>query len=83
MSIKDKEDIAMKVGRFILKLVAALAALAAAAYLIKTYWETLEDIFYCIVGKIKALKEERLCCCSCDCEDEYGDFEDTDSEPVV
>lgn len=74
----------MKVGRCILKLVAALAALAAAAYLIKAYWETLEDIFYRIVSKVKELKEEYCCCdCDCDCEDEFEDFEDADGEPVV
>ena len=70
----------MKAGRCILKLVAALAALAAAAYLIKTYWETLEDIFYMIVGKIKEKKAE-YCCCECD--SEFEDFVDADSEPVV
>jgi hypothetical protein len=65
-----------------LKLVAALAALAAAAYLIKTYWDTLEDIFYMIVGKIKE-KKAQYCCYCCDCDSEFEDFEDADSEPVV
>ena len=72
----------MKAGRCILKLVAALAAIAAAAYLIKTYWETLEDIFYMVVSKIKEKKAE-YCCCDCDAEYEFEDFEDADSEPVV
>ena len=77
----------MKVGRCILKLAAALAALAALAYLIKTYWDTLEEIFYRIVGKIKDLKEEYCCCCDCDCdcdcESEFEDFEEDAGEPVV
>lgn len=64
----------MKAGRCILKLVAALAALAAAAYLIKTYWDTLEDIFYTVVGKIKETKAQY-------CPSEYEDF--ADSDPVA
>ena len=66
----------MKAGRCIVKLIAVLAALAAAAYLIKTYWETLEDIFYTVVGKIKEAKAQ-YCCCECSSEAEH--FADEDS----
>lgn len=68
----------MKAGRCIVKLIAMLAALAAAAYLIKTYWETLEDIFYAVVGKIKEAKA-RYCCCGCSSEAEYF----ADEDPMI
>ena len=41
---------------------------------------TLDDLFYVVVGKIKEKKAEYCCC---DCDSEFDDFEDADSEPVV
>ena len=68
----------MKVIRFMLKLAAVAAAVAGAICLVKNYRDTLEDIFYAIVGKIKEKKAQ------------YGDFviptefdDYADSDPVA
>ena len=66
----------MKFGRCILKLIAALAAIAAAAYVITTYWDRIVDLFYVVVGKIKDKKAE-LCDCVL-CPSEFDDFEDAE-----
>lgn len=62
----------MKAGRCILKLVATVAAIGAAAYLVATYWETLVDLFYVAVGKIKEKKAQY----SCICPSEFDDYAD-------
>ncbi len=65
----------MKAGRCICKALAAIAAMAAAAYLVVTYWETLVDLFYAVVGKIKE-KKAQYCCCAAPSEyDDYADHE--------
>ena len=64
----------MKAARCILKIVAALAALSAAVYLIVSYWDKILDTVYTIREKI----EEKMDCCSaCSC-DEFDDFEDVE-----
>lgn len=62
----------MKAVRCLLKITAALAAVGAAACLIVAYWETLTDLFYTVVGKIK---EKRGQCC-CFFPSEYDDYDD-------
>lgn len=64
----------MKAGRCILKLIAALAAMGAAVYLVTTYWDTLEDIFYTVVGKIKEKKAQYICAAPSEFDD-YADGE--------
>lgn len=64
----------MKAIRCILKITAALAALAAVAYLALKYWETLVDLFYTIVGKIKE-KKAQYCCVMPSEFDDYADHE--------
>ena len=68
----------MKAIRCILKLVAVVAAVAGIVCLVKTYWDTLEDIFYMVVGKIK---EKKAQCCDYTIPTEFDDF--ADSDPVV
>ncbi len=46
----------MKVMRCLLKLAAAALAVYGALCLVRTYRDTLEDIFYTVVGKIKEKK---------------------------
>lgn len=48
----------MKVIRFMLKLAAVAASVAGIICLVKNYRDTLEDIFYAIVGKIKEAKAQ-------------------------
>lgn len=48
----------MKVIRFMLKLAAVAAAVAGIICLVRNYRDTLEDIFYTIVGKIKEKKAQ-------------------------
>lgn len=48
----------MKVIRCILKLAAVAAAVAGIICLLKHYRDTVEDIFYTIVGKIKEKKAQ-------------------------
>lgn len=48
----------MKVIRCILKLAAIVAAVAAVICLIQNYRDTIENIFYTVVGKIKEKKEQ-------------------------
>ena len=64
----------MKAVRCVLKLAAALAAIAAAVYLVKTYWDTVEDIFYTVVGKIKEKKAQYVCAVPSEFDD-YADGE--------
>jgi len=64
----------MKAARCILKIVAGLAALSAAVYLIVSYWDKILDTFYTILDKIE---EKKACCPLCAC-DEYDDFEDVE-----
>ena len=66
----------MKFGRCILKLVAALAVIGAAAYVVANHWDKIVDLFYVAVGKIKDKKAE-LCDCVL-CPSEFDDFDDTD-----
>lgn len=56
----------------VLKLVAAMAVVAAAAYAVVTYWETLVNLFYVAVGKIKEKKAQMECACA----SEDADFVD-------
>lgn len=64
----------MKAVRCILKIVAALAAVAAVVCLVRNYWDTIEDLFYTAVGKIKEKKAQRAC--SCPGASEYADYAD-------
>ena len=66
----------MKFGRCVLKLIAALALIGAAAYVVTTYWDKILDLFYVVVGKIKDKKAE-LCDCVL-CPSEFDDFADGD-----
>lgn len=66
----------MKSGRCFLKFIAALAFIAAAAYVVTTYWDKIVDLFYVVVGKIKDKKAE-LCDCVL-CPSEFDDFDDVD-----
>lgn len=66
----------MKAACCIAKIIAALAAIAAAAYLISRYWDTLVDLFYVAVGKIKEKKEA----CS-GLFSEYDDYADAELNP--
>lgn len=70
----------MKAIRCVLKLIAALAVIGAAACLVVKYWETLVDLFYLAVGKIKEKKAEYCCC---ECSSEFEDYADADGDPVV
>lgn len=63
----------MKAARCILKLVAALAAVGAAAYLVVAYWDKILDAFYTISDKIE---EKRANCCFCS--SEYDDYDDVE-----
>ena len=64
----------MKAGRCILKLIAALAVIGAAAYVVTTYWDRIVDLFYVAVGQIKELKA-KYCDCTL-CPSEFDDFDD-------
>ena len=63
----------MKAARCILKIVAALAVIGAAAGLVITYWDKILDAFYAVKDKI-AEKRDYFCDCDYDCE--CDDFED-------
>ena len=69
----------MKAGRCFLKLIAALAVIGAAAYVVTTYWDTIVDLFYVVVGKIKDKKAQLCDCVLCSSEfDDYADAEITE-----
>lgn len=68
----------MKVVRVILKLAAVAAAVAAVICLVKNYRDTIEDIFYAVVGKIK---EKKARYCDYTVPTEFDDY--ADSDPVV
>lgn len=63
----------MKVIRFILKLAAIAAAAAAVVCLVNNYRDTIEDIFYAVVGKIK---EKKAQCCAYTVPTEFDDYAD-------
>ena len=65
----------MKVFRCILKLVAVAAAVAGVVCMVKRYWDTLEEIFYLAVGKIKEKKAQY---CDYTVPTEFDDFVDSD-----
>lgn len=64
----------MKAGRCIVKLIAVLAAVGAAAYAVTRYWDKIEDIFYTVVGKIKEKKAQYVCAAPSEFDD-YADGE--------
>ena len=66
----------MKAVRCILKLIAAVAAIGAVVCLVRTYRDTLEDIFYTVVGKIKEKKAQ----CTCVFPSEFDDYADGEME---
>jgi hypothetical protein len=68
----------MKAGRCILKLIAALAVIGAATYAVVTYWDTIVDLFYVAVSKIKD-KKAQFCDCVL-CSSEFDDFADEAAE---
>lgn len=66
----------MKEVRCILKVVAVVAAIGAVVCLVRHYWDTLEDIFYTVVGKIKEKKAR----CACVFSSEFDDYADGEME---
>lgn len=62
----------MKAAKTILKIAALLAAIGSLACLIAAHWETVEELFYVVVGKVK----EKTAECKCFCASEFEDFED-------
>lgn len=62
----------MKVARFVLKIVAAALALAAAVCCVIAFWDKIETAFYYVKEKIG---KAGLCCCG-----EYEDYADWDDE---
>ncbi len=61
----------MKVARFVLKVVAAALALAAAACCVVAFWDKIVEVFGCAKAK--------LCKSGC-CGGEYDDYVDWDAE---
>lgn len=70
-----EEGSAVKAARCILKIVAALAVIGAAAGLVITYWDKILDAFYTVREKIDE-KRAYFCDCDCDCDCECDDFAD-------
>lgn len=69
----------MKAGRCIFKIIAALAVVGAAAYVVAKHWDTVVDMFYVLVGKIKDKKAQLCDCVLCSSEfDDYADGEMTE-----
>ena len=66
----------MKKGCCIAKIIAAVAAVAAVVWLVRTYRDTLEDIFYTVVGKIKEKKAQ----CAHLFPSEFDDYADGEME---
>jgi len=62
----------MKKGCWIAKLIAVLAAVGAIVYLVTAYRDTLEDLFYTVVGKIKEKRAQYVCAAP----SEYDDYAD-------
>lgn len=63
----------MKVARFVLKVVAAALALAAAVCCVIAFWDKLAEVFCCA--------KEKLCKSGCRCRgSEYDDYVDWDAE---
>lgn len=60
----------MKAARFVLKIVAAALALAAAACCVIAFWDKIEAAFNCVKSKVCSLK-----CCG---GTEYDDYVDWD-----
>ncbi len=65
----------------VLKLLVALAAIAAAAYCVYRYWDCLKALFCSLKEKLQALCSCFGCGCDCDsdcecCCGEFDDFED-------
>lgn len=63
----------MKVVRCILKVAALAAAVTAVVCLVKHYRDTIEDIFYTVVGKIK---EKKAQFCDYTIPSEFDDYAD-------
>lgn len=63
----------MKVTRCVLKIVAALAVLAAVACAVAAYWDRIVDAFYTVADKIE---EKKASCCFES--SEYDDYDDDD-----
>ena len=62
----------MKTARFVLKIVAAALALAAAVCCVIAFWDKIEETFFCLKNKVKKIE--------CGCGDEYDDYVDWDAE---
>ena len=60
----------MKTARFVLKIVAAALALAAAACCVIAFWDKIESAFFCLRDKVRKLD----CCCGDECDD-YVDWD--------
>ena len=61
----------MKVARFVLKIIAASLAFAAAVCCVIAYWDKLMDLFYTVSEKIEEKKAARICV-----DDEFEDYAD-------
>ncbi len=62
----------MEKNHWLLKLIAAVLLVGAAACAITVYWEKLTDLFYTIYDKIEERKAERAAVLS-----EYEDYDDS------
>lgn len=61
----------MKVTRCVLKIVAVVAVVVAAACAVAAYWDQIVDAFYTIADRIEEKKAD--CCCQ---SSEYDDYDD-------
>lgn len=62
----------MKTARFVLKIVAAGLALAAAACCVIAFWDKIEEAFFCLKNKVKKIE--------CAHDSEFDDYVDWDAE---
>lgn len=62
----------MKAARCLVKLAAVMAVIGAAVCLVIRNWESIVDVFYAVVGKVKAKKEQYCCFVP----SEYDDYDD-------
>lgn len=58
----------MKVARFVLKIVAAALALAAAVCCVIAFWDKILEVFYCVKAKFC---KAGLCCCDDMCDESF------------
>ena len=62
----------MKAARFVLKIVAAALALAAAVCCVIAFWDKIETAFCCLKSKVRKIE--------CSCAGECDDYVDWDAE---